>query len=179
MGVYNLSTRSAIADMVMGLHVQTPLAGLLAANFTIGAQTELFDIRGRIAVMQLFIELNSAADANATLVAFNTTFTVPVIALNAMTIASASIASIGPGGRFVYVGGVVGTAPIVTDSAGLTDVETAGKKVFLGGIQADGSDMIGTIGLVASVATQGATISGNAHLFYVPMSPGAYAESAL
>ena len=176
---YNESTRQRIADMILGLHVETTGGVLVAANFTATAQTELFNIYGRIGIKQLFIELTAAADANATVVAFNCTFTTPVIALNGMTGNSASIASIGAYGRITFVGGVVATAPIVTDSAGLTDVETASKMHILGGVSAAGVLTVGTIGMLASTATQAATIAATAHLFYVPMSPGAYAEAIL
>lgn len=176
MANYNPSTRSRIADLALGLHVETTRGGLVAAQFTATAQTELFNIYGRIAVKQLFIELTAAADANATVVAFNVTYTTPVIALNGMCANSASIASLGAYGRIVWVGGAVATAAIITDSAGLTDVEAAGKMAILGGESAASPAVptVGTIGMLASTATQAATIAGNAHLFYLPMSPGAY-----
>ena len=163
--------------MILGLHVQTTNGGLAAAEFTNPTQTELFTVYGRIGVKQLFIELTAAADANATTVAFNTTFTVPVIALNVMNAASASIASLGAYGRIAFVGGAVASAAIITDSAGLTDVEAAGKMHILGGISATGTNTTGTIGMAAAGATQAATITATAHLFYVPMSVGAYAEA--
>jgi len=176
---YSPSTRDVIGDLIMGCHVETTGGVLVAANFTNPAQTELFNIYGRIGIKQLFIELTSAADANVTTVAFNCTFTTPAIALNAMTGASASIASLGAYGRIVFVGGVVATAPILTDSAGLTDVEAAGLMHILGGVSAAGVLTIGTIGMAAAAATQAATIAATAHLFYVPMCTGAYAEAAL
>lgn len=177
---YNQSTRERIADIALGIHVETTGGVLVAANFTTGGvQTELFDIVGRIAVAQLFIELTSAADANATQVAFNTTFTTPVIGVNAMCVKCASIANLGAYGRIVYVGGVVGTSAIITDSAGLTDVEQAAKKAILGGVSAAGVNTIGTIGMLSTDATQAATIAATAHLFYFPMSNGAYAVAKL
>lgn len=179
-GNYNDSTRERIADLILGMHVETTGGVLVAANFTTGGtQTELFNIVGRIGVKQLFIELTSAADANATQVAFNCTFTTPVIAVNAMCVKCASIANLGAYGRIVCVGGVVGTSAIITDSAGLTDVEMAGKMIILGGVSAAGVLTVGTIGMIASDATQAATIAATAHLFYVPMCPGAYAAAAL
>jgi len=176
---YAESTRQRIADLTLGIQVSTTDGVLVAANFTATAQTELFNIYGRIAVTELFIELTSAADANATLVMFNVTYTTPVIALNAMCGNSASIASLGAYGRITYVGGIVATAAVITDSAGLTDVETAGKKAILGGRSAAGVNTIGTIGMLAGTATQAATISATAHLFYIPMGPGCYAKAAL
>lgn len=177
---YNQSTRDRIADMILGLHVETTNSALVAANFaTGGVNTSLFNIYGRIGVKQLFIELSAAADANATQVLFYTTFTTPVITLNAMCGKCASIANLGAYGRIVLVGGAVATAAIITDSAGLTDVETAGKMHILGGITSAGANTVGVIGMQSSDASQAATITATAHLFYVPMSAGAYAEAAV
>lgn len=177
MASFSPSTRRMIANLITGMHVKTTDAVLVAANFTATAQTELFTIVGRIAVSQLFIEITAAADANATVVMFNTTFTTPAIGVNAMCANSGSIASLGAHSRIVFVGGAVATAAILTDSAGLTDVETAGKIHIVGGETAAGANTAGTIGMLASTATQAATISATAHLFYYPMSEGAYASA--
>lgn len=174
---YAPSTRMRIADLILGMHVHTTHGGMDTTEFTSGTQTELFTIVGRIGVKQLFIELTAAADANATTVAFNCTFTTPVIALNTMQAASGSIASLGAHGRITFVGGAVATVAIITDSAGLTDVESAGKMHILGGETAAGANTVGTIGMAAAAATQAASITATAHLFYVPMSDGAYAEA--
>ena len=176
---YNESTRQRIADLILGPHIETTGGVLVAANFTNAAQTELFNIYGRIAVMQLFIELTAAADANLTQVQFNVTFTTPVIAVNALGAKCASIASLGAYGRIIHVAGAVASAAAITDSAGYSDVDTAGRKSILGGVSAAGVLTIGSIGMLISDATQAATIAATAHLFYVPMCPGAYAEAAL
>jgi len=179
MANYAPSTRARIADLIVGMHVKTTDGGLVAANFTTGGtDTDLFTIVGRIAVMQLFVELTAAADANATQVAFYTTFTTPVIAQNLMCAKCASIASLGAHARITFVGGAVATAAVITDSAGLTDVETAGKIHILGGETTAGANTVGVIGMQASDATQAGSIKATAHLFYVPMSKGAYAEAA-
>ena len=176
---FNQSTRDIVSQFHFGEHVETTGGVLVAANFTNPAQTELFNIYGRIGIKQLFIELTSAADANITTVAFNRTFTTPVIALNTMQAASASIASLGAYSRITFVGGVVATAPVITDSAGLTDVEAAGKIHILGGVSAAGVLTVGTIGMATAGGTQAATIAATAHLYYVPMCSGAYATAVL
>jgi len=179
-GNYAPSTRARIADLITGMHVKTTDGVLVAANFTNTAQTELFTIVGRIMVLQLFIEITAAADANATTVQFNTTFTTPVIAKNAMCAASGSIATLGAHSRITWVGGVVATAAILTDSAGLTDVVASGlggNPHILGGETAAGANTAGTIGMLCAAATQAATISATGHLYYIPMSTGAYAEA--
>lgn len=168
-----------ISDMVVGIHTKTTDAVLVAANFTDTAQTELFNIYGRIGIRALFIELTAAADANATQVLFNVTFTTPVIAVNAMCGKCASIANLGAHGRITFVGGVVATAAVITDSAGLTDVEMAGKMHIVGGETAAGASTVGTIGMLGDDATQAATISATAHIFWVAMSEGAYVTAAV
>jgi len=92
---------------------------------------------------------------------------------------SASIASLGAYGRIAFVGGAVATLAIITDSAGLTDVEAAGKMHILGGVSSSGVLTAGTIGMLASTATQAATIAATAHIWYVPMCPGAYITAAV
>jgi len=174
---YSPSTRARIADLITGMHVKTTDAVLVAAHFTNTAQTELFTIVGRIAVVQLFVELTAAADANATTIAFNTTFTTPAIGVNEMQADCASIASLPAHTRITFVGGAVGTGLIITDSAGLTDVESAGKIHILGGETAAGGNTAGTIGMLTAAATQAATISATGHLYYYPMSEGAYASA--
>jgi hypothetical protein len=179
MANYAPSTRARIADLIMGMHVKTTDGILLAAHFTATAQTELFTIAGRIGVLQLFIELTSAADANATVVMFNSTFTTPTIAVNALSIDCTSIASLLPGQRITLVGDAVGTALSLTDGPGVTDVNMDGSYMILGGETAAGAPFAGTIGMLASTATQAATISATAHLFYIPLSAGAYAQALL
>lgn len=176
---YNESTRQRIADLILGMHIKTTAGALVAAHFTDAAQTELFNIYGRIAVMQLFVELTAAADGNLTQVQFNVTFTTPVIGVNALGAKCASIASLGAYGRIIHVAGAVAAAAAITDSAGYSDVDTAGRKSIFGGVSAAGVLTIGSIGMLISDATQAATIAATAHLYYVPMCPGAYAEAAL
>lgn len=177
---YNESTRQRVADIIMGLHVETTAGVLVAANFTTGGtNTSLFNIYGRIAVMQLFVELTSAADANLTQVLFYTTFTTPVIALNAMGVKCASIAALGAYGRIISVAGAVGSTTAISDSAGLTDLDSAGRKQILGGVSSAGVLTAGVIGMQASDATQAATIAATGHIYYTPMCPGAYVTAAL
>jgi hypothetical protein len=175
MANYAPSTRARIADLITGMHVKTTDGVLVAANFTDTVQTELFTIVGRLAITKLFIEITSAADAQITQVQFNCTFTTPTIAVNAMGAACASIASLGAHTRIWHAGGAVATAAILTDSAGLTDIACAEQVV--GGETAAGANTAGTIGMLVSGATQLLTISATAHLYYYPMSEGAYASA--
>lgn len=168
-----------VSEMVVGFHAKTTDGVLVAANFTSAAQTELFNVYGRIGIRNLFIELTAAADANLTQVQFNCTFTTPVIGVNAMGAKCASIASAGAHTRIAWVGGAVATAHVITDSAGLTDVEGAGKMHIIGGETAAGASTVGSIGMLVSDATQAATISATAHIYWVALSQGAFVTAAL
>lgn len=176
---YNQSTRDVIRDLTIGMHVKTTDSVLTKTHFTATTQTELFTIVGCIAVKMLYIELTSAADANATVVKYRATFTTPVIAVADMCGNSGSIANLAAHRKIVWVGGVVATAAVLTASAGINDVEAAGKLHILGGETAAGANTVGTIGMLASTASQAGTITATAHLFYIGLSDGAYAEALL
>jgi len=177
MANYAPSTRARIADLITGMHVKTTDAVLVAANFTIAKQTELFTVVGRIAIVQLFVELTAAASAHATQMAFNCTFTTPTVAVNAMGVKCASLHTAPAGTAITYVAGAVASSVSITDGGYFTDIETAGRVGIVGGESAAGVNTIGSIGMLGSDATQTATITATGHLFYYPMSEGAYAEA--
>jgi len=179
MGNYAPSTRARIADLITGMHVRSAHGVLTYLNFVDTTQTELFTVIGRIAVKQLFIELTSAADTGATQISFNCTFTTPAIIANIMGAKCASIASAPAGTAITYVAGAVASTTSITDGAYLTDVETAGRVGIVGGQSAAGVNTIGSIGMLGDDANQAGTITATAHLYYYPMSKGAYAESLL
>jgi hypothetical protein len=172
---YQPSTRQAIADMTCGLHVQTIHGNMGVAEFTSAAQTELFNIVGRIKLMQLFIQLDVLADANITQVTFNCTFATPVIGAIALNVACASIANDAAHTMIHWIGGAVGSTALAS-IPGIGDVQPGanGNYFVLGGIVTAGTPTIGTIGILISGASQAGTISATAHCHYVPMSPGAY-----
>lgn len=156
-----------------GLRVET--STLANATYLLGVaatQTELFNIGGRILITQLYVELITAASANATTVQFNCTFTTPVIAANPMGAACGSISGLGQGQRVVHVGGAVATAAVLTDSAGLSDVTCTTPHIV------GGHGFVGTIGIAAGTADQ-ASGTFRAILHYLPYSDGAYVNAAL
>ena len=168
---FNPSTQAMIGHITGGMRVET--STLANATYLLnGTQTELFNVYGRILLLQLFIELVTAASANATTLQFNCTFTTPTIAKNAMGAACASISGLGQGQRIVHVGGAVATAAILTDSAGLTDITCVTPQI-VGGYQ-----FVGTVGVLGAAASQ-ASGTFRAGMLYVPYSDGAYAEAAL
>lgn len=171
---YNPSTIARVGDIGRGITVST--GSLAATTYLLGAantQTELFDLRGLVFVTHLFIEITSAMDANATQVAFNATFTTPAVAVQPMCAKCASIATLARGRRIVWVGGAVATAAVITASAGISDVTpTVGHYI-------GGKDFVGTIGMLASDASQAGTGVCFATVCYYPMYDGAYLAARL
>jgi hypothetical protein len=170
---FNPSTRDMISAITGGLQLKTAI--LANATYLLGTgnkQTELFNVHGRILLLQLYLEMITAASANATTVQFNCTFTTPVIALNPMGAACAAITSLGQGGRIVHVGGAVATAAVITDSPGLSDVTCTTRQIV------GGHEFIGTIGMLAAAADQ-ASGTFRVIMNYLPYSDGAYVEAAL
>lgn len=167
---YNPSTIARIADIHSGIRVETGV--LAAATYLLsGTQTELFNVRGRVKVLHLYLEVISALSAHACQILFNCTFTVPVIAKNAMCDKCASLSGAARGQRVWWVGGAVGTAAVLTDGAGLSDINVTPHVV-------GGKDFVGTIGILGSDASHNAgTFIGVIH--YVPMSDGAYISARL
>lgn len=170
---FNQSTRNMISTIVGGMQVET--STLAAATYLAGAantQTELFTVKGRILVMQLYLEVVSALSNHAQQVLFNCTFTTPSIAANAMCAKCASTASGAQGLRVVWKGGAVATAAVITDSAGLSDVICVSPQI-VGGL-----DFVGSIGILSSDASHNAG-TFRAYMHYLPYSAGAYAEALL
>jgi len=181
MANYAPSTRARIADLIVGMHVKTTDAILTLTHFHDTTQTELFNIVGRVGITQLFIELTAAADTNATQVVINATFTTPTITINPLCTKCTSIANLLAHQRIVVIG-AVGSAASLTDGPGVTDVNMAGlagNMIILGGETAAGVNTVGTIGMVGDDANQAGTITATGHVYYYPMSKGAYIEAAL
>lgn len=168
---YPPSTIARIGDINRGLIVET---GSLAYTYFLGAantQTELFNIKGRILLKYLFMEILTAFDANAVQLAFNVTFTSPVIAVNPLCVKCAALTSGVAGLRAWHIGGAVGTTMVITDSAGVSDIAVIPQML-------GGKDFVGTLGMLASDASIGEG-TGQVVLAYVPMSDGAYVEARL
>ena len=171
MANYPPSTIARIGDINRGLLVETGSLAGATYLLTGGTQTEIFAIYGRLLVKYLWLEVLTDLSAHACQVAFTVTFTTPSIAVNAMCAKCASLASAARGLRSWFVGGAVATAAVITDSAGLSDINVNPHMV-------GGKDFIGTIGILASDASiaSGTFMVG---MCYVPMSNGAYAQALL
>lgn len=169
---YNPSTIARIGDIKNGIRVDTGTIANATYLLTGGTQTELFDVVGRVMLLQLYAEVTTACSANATQVLFNATFTTPTVAAANLCAKCASISGIAAGRRIVWVGGAVATAAVITASAGISDVICVSPHI-VGGV-----GFVGTIGMLSSDASQtSGAIKVSAH--YVPLYDGSYMTAKL
>ena len=177
------STIQRVSDQVLGHHVETSAGALPVASFkgVANTETDMFTVYGRIQIMQLFVEFTAAGDAAATQLLFYYNGSEPALTLVVLCAAGASIATVAIGQRCMHVGGAVASTPIVSDSAGLSDLDMASAYQIVGGYATGGATGIftGTIGMRATVADQAGTIAATGHIFYVPLSPDAAVEAAI
>lgn len=166
---YNPSNIETISRFLNGLRTST--STLLAASYLLQNQVELFNVYGRIKVHELFGEVSTIISNTATTLLYNWTSSSPVIAVQPLCAASASMAQLAVGERVAWIGGAVATAAVLTATAGITDVNRTSQIVGT-----DGG--VGTIGIL----TAGANATSGAlkfSIFWSAMSDGAYVEAIL
>lgn len=171
MANYNPSTIARIGDLVNGIQVDTSTVAAASYFLTGNTQTELFNVYGRVRIHSLFGEVTVVLSDHACVVYYNFTSTDPVIAVQPISSASATLAKLAVGERISWVGGAVGTAVVLTATPGISDINPAPQIVGTAG----GTGSIGMLTAAASLA------SGNVKFscFYTPMSDGAYVTAAL
>lgn len=172
---YGPSTRMRLGDLENGMRVQT--AVIANATYLNSAQHEVFNVYGRILVLQLYCEAITVFDAQNTTLLFNFTSTTPAIAVQPMCAASAALNALAQGNRVVFVGGVVATAAVITGGGGVSDVTCLAPHI-IGTATIVGVRGVGTIGALSAVAAQ---TSGTCQfmIYYAPMEDGAYVTSIL
>jgi len=168
---YSPSTIDVLGDIHCGLRVET---GVFAAATYINHTTntgrwDLFNIYGRILLKHLFIEAITVFGAGASVIRYSFESTSPVIAVQDISGACASVAALPQGGRIVWVGGAVATAAVITVAAtgGVSDV-TCTAPQYIGTVGGTG-----VIGMFTETATL-ASGTAQAVLCYAPLSDGAY-----
>jgi hypothetical protein len=166
---YNPSTIARIGDLINGVRVST--SALAAETYFHQNQTEIFNVYGRVRIHLLFGEVTEAISNNVATVLYNFTSSDPVIAVQPLSAASASVAQLAVGERIMWVGGAVATAVVLTATPGISDINAAPQIVGT-----DGGT--GTIGIKAEAAdcTDG-TVKFT--VCYTPLSDGAYISAAL
>ena len=172
---YSYSTIDSIGDLTNGLHVETTVYDVVASwKGTVPVQLEIFNIFGRILVLQLFIEMVTQATGGATILQFNATWTDPAAAtIEPISNEAATVENLAAGSRLVWKGGAIATVPVSTVLAGggISD-DIAATRQILGCV--DGTGSIGTVPSIADM-TAG---TAQANIFYAPMSKGAYVTAA-
>ena len=174
---YAPSTRARIADLILGMRVDTPNVDVSDLVHLHQAQVEDFNVYGTILLMHLFMEVETVLETSAAL--FQYTYSCPLhtggaIAATKLGLVSTSISALSEGTRVCWGGGAVaGSNHQMTGSAGVSDVAVGlGDPVIIGY-----KDAVSTIGHLTT--TQDIETGVVFHsLFYVPMSAGAYVEAA-
>ena len=173
---YANSTVEVIEALNAGLRVETSIVnahtGATPIMFHQGL-TSIFNVYGVIRINALFGECTTVFSADAVKGRFVFTSTSPVIAESNLSVDSAALTSLAKGKRLTLQGDLVGTAAVITASAGIS-LWPLGKMVVgvNGGtglikINADGALVDLTTGALQFV------------LCYTPLSDGAYATAAI
>lgn len=170
---YEPDTIEGIGVQVVGFRVDTSVL----ANLTYWHQDqwEIFNVFGVIKVLNLFAEAIVVNGAGATQIQLNFTSTVPGIGvqdISDVTVAAGGIQNLAQGLRIVYIGGAIGSIPVFTATAGISDVTCVAPQI----LGTEGGTA--TIGFVTS-AVDAASGSHQWSIFYEPMSDGAYVSAVL
>jgi len=156
---YNLSTRGRIADINQGLRV-TKAAASCAAT----ADVSLFNVVGNVCLLGLVGVWDGLAETAATTIAVKhdpTTGTETIIG------AASGTQSAKAAGSMLTLNGTALGAMVDSTGVGAAPIGAAGA-IFINGP--------GIIEMTVAGATNTQTITW--HLWYVPMSDGAYVEAA-
>ena len=162
---YNRSAMNHIADLHCGVRVDTEVVPCLT-YLTAVAHTP-FNIYGRVKIQHLFIEAITAWGAQAGTILFNYDSVDPAIAAQGLSIACGAVTSLARGLRVMFVGGVVGTAAVITATAGVSDVICEAPHIV--GVR-------GGYGYIGYENTGAAVTSGTMQVSvcYAPMEDGAH-----
>lgn len=172
-GIYG-NVLERIGDIKNGILVETTD---MAYTLWGTAQAELFTVYNRIILHAMWIEITATSLVGAgTLMNFTWTSTVPVVALQDISGASADIDSMDRGERIVWPGVTLATATVLS-TEGVSLCPTA--IPFIIGIAPSATvTSYGTIGCLPTVAVLTAG-TGKAGMLYTPLDPGAYVEALL
>lgn len=169
---YNPSTIARIADINQGIRVDTgALLGTTYIVHTGTPQHELYTLKGRIWLLNLFFEVITAdiSTTAATLV-WNATFSSTAYTVQPIGTKCTTISGLKVGHRIMWGGGILTTAATLTTKPYISDF-AAVTPLLLGG-----EDAVGTIGMLCEAATA-TTGSLRCSLYYVASSDGAYVEA--
>ena len=170
---YAPSTRARVADLITGMRVETSTLAAATYLLTGNTNTQMFNVIGRIKIMQLYLEVVTDLSGTATDCFYTYTSTTPSIAVQPIGATNAaSMTGMKLGARHICTGVTVATGAVIDAQAGISPVIMKEKMII--GLKGG----VGTIGI--DTATESMT-SGTFKiiLHYVPMSDGAYATNIL
>lgn len=166
---YTASTRDRIGDLVTGMRVDTSV--LAGGTYFDQADWNIFNVFGRIMIMEMYLEVVTLMGAEATTLFFTYTSSTPVIGVKPFsTVSLDTLANADVGARMNFVGGAL------TGVATLSATECIGDEHCADPIMVGMESGIGTIGIDTVVAGATGTVRFSIH--YVPMSDGAYVTKA-
>ena len=167
---YSPSTRDRIGDLVTGMRIDT--STIAVATYFDEADQNIFNLFGRIMIMELYFEVVTTMGADACTLFFTYTSSTPVITVKPFsTVSVDDFANSDVGDRMNFVGGAL------TGVATLSATECIGDEHCADPIMVGMENGIGTIGIDTVVAATSGT--GYFSIHYVPMSDGAYVTAAL
>ena len=172
MANYAPSTRARIADLITGMRVDTSILDASDYLKNATATEDIFNVYGRIKVMQLFMEVITLLDTKATVMYYTYTSDTPAETVQPISVVSATMSAMKPGARHVCLGTTVATACVIDANHGFSPLIMK-EKLILGA-----NEGVGNIGINTTTADM---LSGTIRfsLFYVPMSDGAYATNVV
>lgn len=167
---YNSSTRERVADIKRGLFVSTPVQNNTTA-MPGNADVDQFTVYGRIRILSLDVEAITAWGNQATTLKFTFDPSTPAISEIDISAACTTVAQLGIGRRVRLNGTALNTA-LDIDANATVSLQPVSY------IEVGCFDGVGAIGLTSAAAAQ---TSGTCKttLIYVPITPGAYAVSAV
>ena len=164
---YPASTRDRIGDLVTGMRIDTTVGA--ATTYCVQTQQEIFNVYGRIYIMELYGEVISAFGADATTMQFNYTSSTPVITVQDLCGLSTDVLTSAPrGDRIQHPGGAVATLATGSATPGVGDEHCADPQII--GLK----NGIGTVGILTAGANATGTGTIQFSIHYIPMSDGAY-----
>ena len=167
---YTASTRDRIGDLVTGMRIDT--STIAVATYFDEAQWEIFNVFGRIMIMDMYFEVVTTMSADACTLLWNYTSSDPVITVQPFTTISVdTFANSDVGDRMTFIGGAL------TNVAKLSATECISDEPCTDPIMIGLESGTGTIGIDTVVAATSGT--GYFSIHYVPMSDGAYVTAVL
>jgi hypothetical protein len=168
---YTASTRDRVGDLVTGMRVDTNV--IASTTYFDNAQWEIFNVFGRIMILEMYCEVITVQGADAVTLIYNYTSSTPVITIQPLCAISTDVlTSSDVGDRMNFNGGAITNVATLSATECIQDEHCADPHIV--GLESG----VGTIGIDTAGATGSAgTVQFSIH--YIPMSDGAYVTNVL